>query len=97
MKLFSKLKLAPKAIAKMIGLSLVFLLCSAQLAPPSSEIYSLLSKMDGMFYDYRLRATLDYRPVYNETNIAIIDIDEKSLAEQGRWPWSRRKLSLIHI
>ncbi|KAF1044237.1 MAG: Adenylate cyclase 1 [Herbaspirillum frisingense] len=44
-----------------------------------------VGRLDLFFYDLRMRvakAELDPR-------IAIIDIDEKSIAEIGRWPWSR--------
>lgn len=37
-------------------------------------------------YDQRLRLTL---PGGQDERIVIVDIDEKSLAEIGRWPWSR--------
>lgn len=37
-------------------------------------------------YDQRLNFTL---PGGQDERIAIVDIDEKSLAEVGRWPWSR--------
>lgn len=49
-----------------------------------------LHKLDNYIYDARLRLTtlggIDER-------IVILDIDEKSLAEVGRWPWSRNKLA----
>ena len=38
----------------------------------------------------RLRMTM---PGGRDERIAILDIDEKSLAEVGRWPWSRRHLA----
>src|SRR5665647_2473423 len=37
-------------------------------------------------YDQRLRLTLLGG---EDERIVIVDIDEKSLAEVGRWPWSR--------
>ncbi len=30
-----------------------------------------------------------------EERVVIVDIDEKSLAEQGRWPWSREKIATL--
>jgi adenylate cyclase len=38
----------------------------------------------------RIRMTM---PGGRDERIAILDIDEKSLAEVGRWPWSRRHLA----
>ncbi len=57
-----------------------------------AEIQQLLARVDGIFYDLRLTASLNERQVTEQT-IIIVDIDEKSLAEQGRWPWSRNKLA----
>ncbi len=48
-----------------------------------------IERMDTFFYGLRMRAqvaTLDKR-------IVIIDIDEKSLTEIGRFPWSRDKVA----
>ncbi|MGJ8693648.1 MAG: CHASE2 domain-containing protein [Thalassotalea sp.] len=57
-----------------------------------TEIQQLLARFDGIFYDIRLRATLDERK-QTDQQILIIDIDEKSLAAEGRWPWSRIKIA----
>ncbi|NQY87898.1 MAG: adenylate/guanylate cyclase domain-containing protein [Colwellia sp.] len=56
------------------------------------DVKQLLSRFDGIFYDIRLRATLEYRRTTDQP-IIIIDIDEKSLAAEGRWPWSRKKIA----
>ena len=52
----------------------------------------VLHRLDNIIYDARLRATmletLDER-------IVIVDIDEKSLAEVGRWPWGRDRLAAL--
>lgn len=45
---------------------------------------------DNLVHDMRLRATM---PRTLDERIVIVDIDEKSLAEQGRWPWSRTVLA----
>jgi adenylate cyclase len=49
-----------------------------------------LQRLDDQLYDARLRwsmpATLDER-------VVIVDIDERSLAEVGRWPWSRDRVA----
>ncbi|MBA6391510.1 adenylate/guanylate cyclase domain-containing protein [Colwellia sp. BRX10-3] len=56
------------------------------------DVKQLLARFDGIFYDLRLRSTLEDRGLTDQA-IFIIDIDEKSLAAEGRWPWSRRKLA----
>ena len=48
-----------------------------------------IKAMEGSLYDMRLRATMPYD--INE-QVVIIDIDEKSLQKEGRWPWSRERL-----
>jgi adenylate cyclase len=50
----------------------------------------VLQRLDHIVYDARLRATM---PRTLDERIVIVDIDEKSLAEIGRWPWSRNRLA----
>lgn len=45
-----------------------------------------IERVDAIIYDARLRLTM---PGAGDPRIVILDIDEKSLAEVGRWPWSR--------
>jgi adenylate cyclase len=50
----------------------------------------VLQQLDDIIYDTRLRATM---PRTLDERIVIVDIDEKSLAEVGRFPWGRDKLA----
>lgn len=50
----------------------------------------VLQRLDDLFYDARLRATM---PRTLDDRIVIVDIDEQSLAEVGRFPWGRNKLA----
>jgi adenylate cyclase len=50
----------------------------------------VLQRLDDIIYDARLRATM---PQTLDDRIVIVDIDEKSLAEIGRWPWGRNRLA----
>jgi adenylate cyclase len=68
-----------------------------------------LNRLDFLFYDTRFNASLslaDQEVLASENSdeetettktaehkIVILDIDEKSLAREGRWPWSRHKLA----
>lgn len=52
----------------------------------------LLHKVENLVYDIRLTATT---PGTIDPRIVILDLDEKSLAQEGRWPWSRDKLSFL--
>ena len=49
----------------------------------------VLQRLDDIIYDARLRATM---PQTLDERIVIVDIDEKSLSEVGRWPWARHRL-----
>ena len=60
----------------------------------NSSVKLLLARFEGIIYDLRLRATLVDRTITDQT-IIIIDIDEKSLAAEGRWPWSRQKVATM--
>jgi adenylate cyclase len=46
----------------------------------------LIEQLDRSIYDARLRMTM---PGKGDARVVILDIDEKSLGEIGRWPWSR--------
>ncbi|MDT7513583.1 CHASE2 domain-containing protein [Rhodoferax mekongensis] len=50
----------------------------------------VLQRFDDIIYDARLRATM---PKSMDERIVIVDVDEKSLASVGRWPWGRNKLA----
>lgn len=52
----------------------------------------VLQRLDHLIYDARLRATL---PGTLEPRIVIVDIDEQSLAEIGRWPWPRDRVAQL--
>ncbi|MDD5286702.1 MAG: adenylate/guanylate cyclase domain-containing protein [Desulfuromonadaceae bacterium] len=50
----------------------------------------LVRQLELWSYDYRLLQTM---PGGLDDRIIIVDIDEKSLAEVGRWPWSRNRVA----
>ncbi len=49
-------------------------------------------RLEHLAYDARLRASLPARP-QPHPDILIAAIDERSLAEVGRWPWPRARLA----
>lgn len=70
-----------------LGLTLMFMLHTAGwLQIPTMQ------RMEDIFYDLRLRLT-----VVNtlDPRIVIVDINEESLAQEGRWPWSRDKMAYL--
>lgn len=50
----------------------------------------LVQQLEQWSYDHRLLRTM---PGGVDERIVIVDIDEKSLAEVGRWPWSRNQVA----
>lgn len=51
-----------------------------------------LHQLNLWLYDARLAATM---PNTVDSRLVIVDIDEKSLAAVGRWPWRRDKLATL--
>lgn len=52
----------------------------------------IIAQLENITYDYRVVLTM---PNTVDERIVIIDIDEKSLAEVGRWPWSRDTMAKL--
>ena len=52
----------------------------------------VVQRLDNLLYDTRLRATM---PQTLDPRVVIVDIDEKSLAEVGRWPWGRHHMARL--
>jgi adenylate cyclase len=53
---------------------------------------NFVDRLSAIIYDYRLRISM---PRTVDDRVVILDIDEKSLKEEGRWPWSRNRLALL--
>jgi adenylate cyclase len=51
-----------------------------------------IKRLEFWAYDHRLNLTM---PEGQDSRIVIVDIDEKSLSEDGRWPWSRDKVATV--
>ncbi len=75
------------------GLLLTALLVRVQMAPGSAA-GELIERIDYLVYDFRFELL---PPVAGSRDhrIVIVDIDEKSLAAEGRWPWSRFRLAQL--
>lgn len=59
--------------------------------PTSLEV---IQRLEALPYDMRLKLSTPFR-VDDTPPIIIIDIDEASLKQDGRWPWSRKKLAQL--
>ena len=53
---------------------------------------NVINQIEHFTYDLRLNLMM---PRGIDNRIVIIDIDEKSLKEQGRWPWGRNQLATL--
>ena len=73
-------------------LPLVMVLLHAASGDNSIFNIQVLQRLDDIIYDARLKATM---PKTRDERIVVVDLDEKSLAEVGRWPWSRNKMATI--
>ncbi|MEZ5615229.1 MAG: adenylate/guanylate cyclase domain-containing protein [Rhodocyclaceae bacterium] len=60
----------------------------------ASRFYQLgfINRLDAIFYDTKVRLTM---PQGVDDRVVILDIDEKSLGEVGRWPWGRDRVSQL--
>lgn len=55
---------------------------------------NLRQRLELLAFDLRLTATLP-KKTKQDKRIVIVDIDEKSLRYEGRWPWSRAKMAAL--
>lgn len=58
-----------------------------------SEIKHFVNRLENLVYDIQLRANLLTHRANITSPIVIVDINDASLAKQGRWPWPRSKLA----
>lgn len=77
-------KIAGKAFRIGVGFSFTAVALLHVLGFAPSEV---VKRLDYLVYDVRLRAEAQLPEL--DPRIVIVDIDEQSLSEVGRWPWSR--------
>lgn len=80
-----------KIVVFLVGIvvTLIFLLFTWN---SIAKNFSLLTRINHIFYDTNFK--IFYKKSQSD-NIVIIDIDEKSLQYEGRWPWSRDKVAAL--
>ena len=73
----------------MLGLLLVLIFIGS-----AARFYRLefVEQLSSVIHDYGLRLTM---PRTLDDRIVIVDIDEKSLKEEGRWPWGRDRMAML--
>lgn len=83
-----------KRIPTIIGIILVIISIWLQLSR-SHSIQHFVNRLEHLSYDLQLRTNLVPADFQSSSPIVIVDIDDKSLKAEGRWPWSRSKLSQL--
>jgi adenylate cyclase len=80
--------LSQRVVRILVGLAITLLLIghAARWYPTEDGKLRIVSQVDNFIYDARLQMTM---PRGVDERIVILDIDEKSLGEIGRWPWRR--------
>ena len=73
-----------------LAITLLFIGHAAEFYPTADGKLRLVTQLDNIVYDTRLRMTM---PRGVDPRIVILDIDEKSLGEIGHWPWSRDRMA----
>jgi len=77
----------------LLGLAIVVLSVGLRISDhPGLE--RVRNRLEWVAFDWRTRATLD-RHVEKDPRVVIVDIDERSLREQGHWPWPRPKVAAL--
>jgi adenylate cyclase len=84
-KFYTLLKQHGISFALSLAIVIVMLMHASNALP-----LSFIHQLENYSYDLRLNLLM---PRTVDARIVIVDIDEKSLAEQGRWPWGRDKLA----
>jgi len=89
MRFFSK----GTGVPIVLGLLITALVVWVQVARPAG-LSQLIQRLDHLVYDQRFE--LMPKPLKNPAyKIVIVDIDERSMQVEGRFPWSRAKLALL--
>jgi adenylate cyclase len=81
-----------KRIPILIGLILLGIALWLSITP-FKPVRTFLAQLENLGYDLQLRARVLTEHEKVESPVAIIDIDDKSIKAEGRWPWPRSKLA----
>lgn len=86
-------KLSKHSTRFLASLTALFIIWSALTTGVAS---SVLTRFEYLLYDLRFNVMLPFtKREHSDHKIAIIDIDEDSIVEEGRFPWSRHKLAKL--
>ncbi|HVY53136.1 MAG TPA: CHASE2 domain-containing protein, partial [Gammaproteobacteria bacterium] len=77
-----------KKIPIFIGLLFLIFFIWLSLTPNPAVRY-VISRIDNIFYDIQLRIHIWTNPHKMKGPVVIVDVDDDSLKQIGRWPWPR--------
>lgn len=84
-----------KRIPFILGFLLLILAVWLQVTTIDS-VRHLIERLENVAYDIGMRAhSLTHRKTPYKTSVVIVNIDDKSLDVEGRWPWPRAKLATL--
>jgi len=81
-----------KRIPIIFGFILLLLGVWLQITPNPSFVH-FVTRLQNIGYDMQLRARTLTQHAPLATQVAIVDIDDRSITEEGHWPWPRVKLA----
>lgn len=81
-----------KRIPIIFGIIFVFIALWMLIAPPKF-FHQAIDELENLGYDLQLRTRVFTEHKAPASPIAIIDIDDESLKQEGRWPWPRYKMA----
>jgi adenylate cyclase len=81
-------------LRRFLGQFIAGLILLALLLGQTSGLYGvyLINKLDAALYDLKVRM---FRNTLVDDRVVVVDIDEKSLKEIGRWPWPRSEVAKL--
>nr|AEI30292.1 adenylate/guanylate cyclase with Chase sensor [uncultured microorganism] len=94
MRLLTKLR--QKALPIISGLCILGAAFWFETAPQPT-ISIVRDRLNSLIYDLRMQFSVIGKPPLkpSQTDIAIVDVNEQSLKEEGRWPWQRDKIAKL--
>lgn len=79
-----------------IGIGLILLIVALwALITPAKTVRSVIERINHIGYDIQLRSRVYSSQMKPSGTVVIVDIDDKSLKAEGRWPWPRSKLAQL--
>ena len=81
-----------------IGMGIVLTALFLQFTP-NQTVRAVMDRIEGVIYNLRFYMTLEAETKEGAQppghRIVIVDVDEKTLEAEGRWPWRRDKIGLL--